>query len=58
VEPLQRFLQDTVKEGVHNSFFKAGTMKNHKKDVLLYGAAKYPVKGHFSESEETSGHDY
>jgi hypothetical protein len=77
VDSLLRFLQDTVKEGVHKNFIKANSMKNYKKDDVeagreyieayvpfvhyverLYEAAKYPAKGHFPESEETSGHNH
>lgn len=76
-EPLLKFLQDTVKEGVHKSFTKAASLKNYKKDDVeagreyveayvpfvhyierLYEAAKYPAKGHFPESEETSEHHH
>lgn len=77
VEPLLKFLQDTVKEAVHKSFTQAISLKNYKKDNVeagreyieayvsfvhyierLYEAAKYPAKGHYPESEETSGHTH
>lgn len=36
-EPLLKFLQDTVKEGVHKSFTKASSSKNYKKDDVEAG---------------------
>lgn len=36
-EPLLKFLQDTVREGVHKSFTKASSLKNYKTDDVEAG---------------------
>lgn len=36
-EPLLKFLQDTVREGVHKSFTKASSLKNYKTDDVGAG---------------------